>query len=107
MSEASHRVMIHENAQRELDALARDYDVEDLTGRIKDAAACRQPKTHPTVSALSGYPGMVYVKGDGLRAICELVKPEFRVLLVDKRRVVYDRIETAVRRADDDAGGAF
>lgn len=107
MSEAAYKVLIHRRACDELESLATEHDTEKFKGRLRDAAGCRQPKTHACVENLAGYAGFFYVKGDGLRAICELVKPNLRVLLVDKRRVVYDRIETAIQRADDDAGGVI
>lgn len=103
MSEASHLVVIHRAADRELDALSQEFDTDDLEQRIRDAAANRQPKTHPCVEPLAGRPDLLKVKGVGLRAICELDKPEFRVLLVDKRTRVYDRIDVAAERS---GGGA-
>ena len=103
MAEASYHVVTDPAAQRELDALAREFDTDGLRERIFEAATHRQPKTHPSVEALAGYPHLLKVRGDGIRAICELDKPEFRVLLVDKRRVVYDRLDVADARAGGEA----
>lgn len=104
-SETAYAVYIHRRAEAELDALADEHDVDDPKERIFDAAACRQPKTHPCVEELAGFPGYLRIDGDGIRAICVHADNEVRVLLVDKRRVVYRRLETAVRRAADAEGG--
>jgi len=102
MSEATYQVLVTPGADRELDALSQEFDTDGLETRIRDAAACRQPKNHSCVDTVVGRPGLLKVRGVGLRAICELDPPEFRVLLVDKRKRVYDRLDTAEERA----GGA-
>lgn len=97
-----YRVMIHQGALRELQTIDPEV-ARDLRERVLDAATHRQPKTLPCVGQLAGYPHLLKVRGDGVRAICRLVEPELQVLLVGKRRTVYERLDVAERRA---AGGA-
>lgn len=102
MSETtSYDVTLHPGARRELEALSRTVR-EQLVERIEAASEYRKPTDHPKVEPLSGV-DFVRIRYDIYRAVCELASPEFRVLLVDKRRVVYDRLDVAERRAQ--AGG--
>lgn len=100
MSEASYLVRFHRAAERELDGLEAP-GAEDLHDRIYQASKCREPTSHRKVKHLEGGHGLVAVRAEGCRAICELVSPEFRVLLVDKRRTVYDRIDVAIQRGEN------
>ena len=98
-------VVIHRRALDELQAFDSDVG-HDLRERVLDAATERQPKSHPCVEQIESYEPLLRVKGDGVRAIVALDPPTLLVLLVDTRRVVYDRLDVALARlADASAGG--
>lgn len=103
MSEAAYLITIDPAAKRELDKVKADV-ADKLTERISEASERRQPTSHPKVKHLSGGDGLFRVRAEGYRAICQLEKPELQVLLVGKRRTVYDRLHVAKRRAKN--GGA-
>lgn len=100
MSEAaSYDLRVHPRARAEL----RQFDghvVDALTDELVEVAQERQPSSHPSVKHVEGSTDFLRVKVDGVRAICRLHKPEFRVLLVDKRRAVYDRLDVAAERSE-------
>lgn len=101
----SHNVQVHNGADRELNNLRGQCDIEDLEKRLEAVARERQPKNHPTVEPVEGDDRLIRVRGDGVRAVCSLAKPYLLVLLVGKRRTVYDRLSVAQARLRDWEGG--
>lgn len=101
----AHDIHVHKRAMAELEQLRGEFDIGDLEARIRAAAREREPRKHPTVDGLEGDDRLLKVRGDGVRAVCSLVSPYLLVLLVDKRRRVYDRLPVALARLDDWDGG--
>lgn len=101
MSEAAYQVTAHPRAKAELDGI--NPDAAALIRRyIREASRMAKPTDHRKVDQLTGFDDLLKVKIRGYRAICRLDKPEFRLLLVDKRRVVYDRLDVAEERGGVD-----
>jgi len=96
----SYDLTVHPRAQAELDALHPDV-ADDLRERLREAARSEQPSELACIKHVQGEPGLLRVRGDGVRAICALDKPELRVGLVGKRRTVYDRLDVAVARLEE------
>lgn len=106
MSQPAYRIRVHVRPQHELDRLREDHGpdvVDELTDRIAVASEHRQPSTAQKVKHAQGFDDLLIARGDGVRAVCRLAKPEFQVLLVDKRRTVYDRLDVAAQRAEEGA----
>lgn len=95
----SYDVEVHRRAQHELDAL-HDARRRELVTRVTEASQLKSPTRHACVDALRGYDGLLKVRVEGYRAICVLDSPVFRVLLVDKRKRVYDRLDVAIERRE-------
>lgn len=100
MSEASPawNDAIHTRAQAELSKLHPESE-DELLRMVSEACKHRNPADHPRCDYLQGYDDLMKVRIEGYRAICTLQPPMFLVLLVDKRRTVYDRLDVAVKRA--------
>lgn len=93
MSDAapSHDLQAHNGAEREMNNLRGEAEIEDLEKRLEAVARERQPKNHPTVEPVEGDDRLIRVRGDGVRALCALAKPTLLVLSVGKRAGFYDR----------------
>ena len=95
----SYELAVHSRARAEIDALATEYDTEDLKDRIRGAATCRQPKTHPAVGQVEKYDELLRVRGGGIRALVAFEPPHLVLLVVGKRPGFYKRApKTAMDR---------
>lgn len=95
--ETSYDVVIHRAAQSELDAVPDPY-CEEMKERLQQLGSYRQPTKAPYLKQMEDNPRLLVCRTDGYRAICVLDKPQFKVLLVDERDSVYNRLATAKAR---------
>lgn len=93
----SYDIQVHRRARDELNKLP-DHPAEQLRQRITAASKQPEPSNHPKVQHLGHGEGLLGVRAEGARAIIRVEKPDLLVLLVDKRRRVYDRIDVAQDR---------
>jgi len=92
-----YEIDIHRSARRELNGLDDD-DRERLTDVLLSVAETREPTSHEAVRALQGQPDTFRVRVGSVRAVCRLVKPSLRVLLVGDRKNVYDGIDETIEQ---------
>ena len=93
----SYIARIHISAKRELEACPIDIQHE-LKDKIIQASELQEPSSHSDIRLLRGCNGLFRVRAGDFRAICDLVSPTLRVLLVDRRSRVYDRVDEAKAR---------
>lgn len=98
-ADAAYDAEIHEEARRELDGVPH-VEAQLLRDRIRAMARLPEPHTHRKAKELSGdeFEGLLSVRAGKWRALCYLDKPALRVVVVEKRKRVYDRIDAAQRR---------
>lgn len=96
---SSYRVVAHQSALRELHDAPSSVRSK-LRDKAYQAAKRPQPSTHPSLSIMRGTDGIIRIKHGDYRALCDLSSPEFRVLLVDHREYVYDRLHEAQERRE-------
>lgn len=90
-----YEIDIHQSARRELNALD-ETDRERLTDALLSVAETREPTSHDSVRPLQGQPDAFRVRVGSVRAVCRLVKPSLRVLLIGDRKNVYDSIDETI-----------
>lgn len=88
----SYHPVVHTTAKRELEELDADTR-ERLTDVLTEVAETRSPTTHEKTKQLEGQSGLFRVRVGNIRAICELQKPELRILRIGHRQNVYDVID--------------
>ena len=96
-SRQSYVARIHVSAKRELEACPIDIQHE-LKDKILAASELQEPSSHSDIRLLRGCNGLFRVRAGSYRAICDLRIPTLRVLLIDRRSKVYDRIDEAKAR---------
>jgi len=100
MSKAEYTVQIHVRAQKEL-RKAHDHASDIIVDTLKTAAERRSPTRHPNIDSLEADEAdLLSVHADEYRAIVAFEKPTLYVLLIERRRRVYDRLDTAVERLE-------
>jgi mRNA-degrading endonuclease RelE of RelBE toxin-antitoxin system len=58
----------------------------------------QKPSEHSDIKLMRHCNGMQRIRAGNYRALCDRYPPKFRILLVDKRRFVYERTEEAKAR---------
>lgn len=97
---ASYRPFIHRGALSELGSIPEENAAE-LKTITRNASKLQQPSSHPSIKLLKGEGGFFRIRSEKYRAICDLHPPKLRILLVRHRDKVYDQIEVAKERAND------
>jgi len=91
----SYDLQIHTTAKGELADLPSSKR-DRLADTLQAVAREREPTSHEAVRALQGQPDTFRVRVGSVRAVCRLVKPSLRVLLVGDRKNVYDGIDETI-----------
>ena len=99
MTEPCWKLVVHEAAERELASVTGEAG-DELTDRLRDLKEREQPTEAPYVDHLSDHDDLFRVRVENHRAICRLAKPHLQVLLIARRQRVYDKLNTAKRRAN-------
>ena len=94
---ASWHPTAHRSALREL-RNTPDEHAEAIKAIAKDASTYQKPSNHPNISLLRDTDGIMRIKHGKYRALCDRYPPEFRILLVEHREYVYERIAEAQAR---------
>lgn len=101
MGQSEYQIILHESAQRELDAMPSETR-DKLTTQIKDAAQRKQPTNHPNVKPLRETNGLFRFRAGDYRAVGDLDLPHLRILAIGEREGFYeDKKYTAMERATD------
>jgi len=90
-------IELHQSASRELNALP-ESDRERLTNTLIAVAETREPTSHEAARALEGQRDAFRVRVGSVRAVCKLVKPSLRVLVIGPRKSVYDGIDSVIEQ---------
>lgn len=93
----SYDVNIHQNARDSLQELPKD-DYQRVTNEVLKVSKRREPTSHNDVKPLDGADLLRLRVGD-FRVILEFRKPNLNVLVVGKRKTVYDSLDVAKQRA--------
>lgn len=88
--------MIHRSASRELSHAPTEVQ-HGIREVAVEAAQLQKPSSHPDIKLMRGC-NMMRIRVGQHRALCDRYPPQFRILLVDQRRKVYDRVEEAKAR---------
>lgn len=92
-----YEIQVHKGAMRELEGLD-DPQKQALKDTIKSVASREEPATTAAVKSLSEYDGLFRIRKGRYRIICELAKPELRVLGIGKREYVYSNMDVVTTR---------
>lgn len=88
----SYQIELHPTASKELHNLTESRR-EQLTDTLIELSEQREPTQHPRVKHLEGHAGLFRVRCGSVRAICELQKPNLRILRIGTRDTVYEIID--------------
>lgn len=100
MSQQGWHLTAHTSAENELQSVPQPYRRE-IKRIAQEASEKRQPSEHRDISIMRDASGIMRIKVDGYRALCDLDKPAFRILLVDERETVYNKLKEAEKRQGD------
>ena len=87
----------HRAAMRELHDIPSS-DATTIKAIAQEASQLKKPSNHPNISLLRHCSGMMRIRSGNYRALCDRSPPDFRVLLIDRREYVYDRVGEAKAR---------
>lgn len=90
-------VVLHTAADRELASLTGEM-ADLLVDRLQALGETEQPTSKPYCKQLEDHDDLFRVKAGKYRAILTLEKPQVRILAVDCRSRIYDKIELAKSR---------
>ena len=89
--------MAHTRAMNELKNIPKSEAIT-IKAIAQEASKLKQPSNHSNIQLMRHCKGMMRIKSGKYRALCDRNPPDFRVLLIDHREYVYDRIEEAKDR---------
>lgn len=92
--------VIHQSAKMELGRVPPS-ETQELKSTVKQASKLQSPSDHRGCRKLKNTNRMFRVRAGKFRAICDHEAPNVRILLVDHRRRVYDKIPEAKERQKD------
>jgi len=93
----SYDIEMHAECKQTLDQL--NHDLKDrITDTLVEMSENRQPSSHNAVDSLGGW-DFYKVRVKNHRILVERVGRKLRVVMLDKRSRVYDRLDTAAQRA--------
>ena len=97
VTKSSWQPMIHRSAVRELSHAPKQVQ-HGIREVAVEAAQLQKPSSHPDIKLMRGSDGLQRIRVGQWRALVDRYPPQFRILLVDRRRKVYDRVEEAKER---------
>lgn len=90
----------HRSAINELNSIPSS-EATSIKAIAQEASKLKKPSNHPDIRLMRHSNNMSRIRSGQYRALCDLKPPNFRLLLVDQREYVYDRIEEAKSRQTD------
>lgn len=95
----SYQLVIHESALGELNTLP-EVQRTNLKAKAREASRMQEPSNHSCISPLRDSNGIMRIRDGRFRALADLDIPQFRLLLIDHRERVYERIQEAKARQE-------